>query len=131
MINKRLELYMQLKTNAAEMEEERRAWAQTLHPDVRCVIGHLHGPLLNKMLERSGHLDTEYFRSLSSGRPSLGRIEPAGLYRVVNRPARTFLADWLAEAPARNRRIINSVASSGDARLDAEAWRKRPSWILA
>ena len=88
LVRKRLALCIQLEEAASEMKEERRDWADSLHPDVHSVIGHLRGLLLEKMLARSTHDDTRYFTSLCEGRRALGPIEPAGLYRRVVRPAR-------------------------------------------
>ena len=69
---------MQISEWSKELQDQRRAWAESLHPDVKSVIGHLHGPLLQKLVAMSNHPDTEYFKSLSAGRPALGQIETAG-----------------------------------------------------
>eukprot|EP00959_Pyramimonas_sp_CCMP1952_P299458 6263339-Pyramimonas_sp.AAC.1 len=109
---------------ANELEPEREAWAAALHPDVRRVIGHLHGPLLKKLVSESGHLDKAYFDSLCSGRPALGAIQPAGLWRAAESAASVDLQDWIKEAPERNRRIVAGAKGSGDAALDQAAWSK-------
>ena len=121
LVRMRLDVCAQLEQAAVEMDGERQEWSNSLHADVHSVIGHLHGPLLDKMLSRSKHKDSRYFPSLCEGRPALGRIESAGLYRKVKRPARIELQTWLAGAPKRNREIIASVKSSGDPELDAAA----------
>jgi len=129
LISWRLKVCMRIAEWARELEPERRAWAASLHPTVHAVIGHLHGPLLEKATAAVGHGDKEYFRSLTAGRAALGKIQPAGIYRPKARSAKMSLRDWLLDAPARNRRLIASVKSSGDEVLDALAWAKREKEI--
>ena len=41
----------ELKARAKTLEPERAAWVAELHPDVAKVIGHLHLPLLDNLLQ--------------------------------------------------------------------------------
>ena len=98
----RLHTCMRILAWARELSEHRRRWATALHPQVHAVIGHLHGPLLEKLIGCSMHADEKYFGSLCAGRPALGKIQPAGIYRPLQRSAKISLDDWLRDAPARN-----------------------------
>ena len=40
----RIHACARLEAWARELEPERAEWAAALHPDVRAVIGHIHGP---------------------------------------------------------------------------------------
>ena len=128
-IRSRMRRLARIEEWSRELEGDRADWAKSLHPDVHAVIGHLHGPLLEKLVRRAGHEDVNYFRSLCAGRPALGELEPAGIYRPSAREAQFTLEEWLRKAPQRNLSIIASVGSSGDTQLDEQAWLKREKEI--
>ena len=126
----RLKVCMRILQWARELEPSRCEWAASLHPCVRAVVGHLHGPLLDKLTKAVNHGDAKYFDSLSAGRPALGKVESAGgIYQQKVKTAKCTLDAWLQGAPRTNKRIIASVKSSGDEILDALAWAKREKEI--
>ena len=129
LIKRRLSLCMLVKEWSLELGQEREQWANSLHPDVRAVIGHLHGPLLDKLLRLVNHKDVDYMSSLSSGRRALGKIAPAGIFRPVDRRAQIPLAEWIRQAPKRNKQLVAAMTSTGDADLDWAAWQKREKEI--
>ena len=129
LVERRLRVCVEIAQLAKDLEPQRLEWLASLHPDVRTVIGHIHGPLLRELLLRVRHEDSEYFASLSSGRCALGDIGAAGIYKPALKDAKTSLSQWLADGPARNRKIIAAVTPSCDDLLDNLAWSKREKEI--
>ena len=58
LVKRRWKVLARIEAWAREMAADREKWAQSLHPDVREVIGHLRGPLLEKLVKKSGADDS-------------------------------------------------------------------------
>ena len=61
LIRERLQTYVRISERAAELQQEREKWSANLRPQVKAVVGHLHGPLLQKLVAANGHCDMQYF----------------------------------------------------------------------
>ena len=76
-----------IRTWAAELEPLRKRWVEDMHPDVRKVIGHVHLPLLQRMLSYIGYIDKHYVDKLMQGRPMLGPCTPTAIFPKQSQPA--------------------------------------------
>lgn len=116
---------MQLIRDAAKrLQPERAKWSDKLHEDVKHVIGHLHLPLLQWLVEETSYPAQDYVARLMQGRPCLGEIPASGVFKKERNEASTTLQAWAATPRARNERMIGKVTSTGDLELDAKAWEK-------
>ena len=113
-----------IRSKARELRPAQRAWAETLHPNVRRVIGHIHLPLLEWLLQRIHYEDVDYVRTLTRGRNVVGQIGRSHVFPEFENPATTSVEDWMRAAPQRNMRMIESVRPSGDDALDRASWEK-------
>ena len=115
-----------IRRAAADLEGHRRTVVSRLHPGVRRVIGHIHLPLLEALLQTIDYKeDSEYISSLIRGRPMLGTgLLTTGLYPPQPSRASLTLQRWAQHPRERNLGIIRSVRASHDPELDANVWEK-------
>eukprot|EP00959_Pyramimonas_sp_CCMP1952_P332142 6954802-Pyramimonas_sp.AAC.1 len=93
---------------AQQLDGQRAAWVARLHPRVRRVIGHLHLPLLNRLLQEI-HYEEEMdcMDTLTKGRPMLGEgLLTTGLYPPQASRATTTVTQWARSPRARNLDMI-------------------------
>jgi RES domain-containing protein len=114
----------QIRRMASQLQSHRDAWRSELHPDVHQVIGHLHLPLLQWLVEDTNFPDSTYVTKLCLGKPALGEIPATGLFRAERSEAEMELAEWTSNPKARNAKLIEMVQASGDIALDMKAWDK-------
>ena len=114
----------EIKLLAKDLEPERLRWQRRLHPHVAKVIGHIHGPLLARLLKDIGHEDVEYMSTLERGRNVVGDIEATGIFPPEAKPASTTYQEWIANPRRRNLDMIAATRSSGDGDLDLAAFDK-------
>ena len=88
------------------------------------MIGHLHLPLLSKLLDKIEYEDDGYMESLMKGRPVLGQIDANANSIPTPSPATRTLSDWAANPRERNEKIIRGMRPSADPRADEQAWEK-------
>ena len=85
------------------------------------VIGHFHLPVYAWLLQDEvKYEDTSYMTSLMAGRNGIGDCGRSNVYPAFENPAQITMARWLAEREPRNKRMLRSVRSSGDADLEKE-----------
>ena len=114
----------EIKLLAKDLEPERLRWQRRLHPHVAKVIGHIHGPLLARLLKDIGHEDVECMPTLERGRNVVGDIEATGIFPPEDKPASTTYQEWIANPRRRNLDMIAATRSSGDGDLDLAAFDK-------
>ena len=90
------------------------------------MIGHLHLPLLEALLQTIGYAeDAEYMTSLMRGRPMLGTgMLTTGLYPPQQSRAVQSLTEWAANPKDRNLEMIRSGRANRDPELDEKVWDK-------
>ena len=113
-----------IRDAAQRLQCNRKAWADRLHPDVWNVIGHLHLPFLDWLAGHSEYQGQYYTKRLMDGKPTLGDIPPSGAFKPERNEATMTLHQWASNPRQRNQRMIDCMASTGDAMLDAESWAK-------
>ena len=109
---------------AWDLEPQRQAWANRLHPRIRRVIGHLHVPLIDWMVRATDHADQDYVQSLCEGRNVVGDIGRSYLYPEDHKPATIDVESWAANPGGRNRKILANIQATGDNELDEMSWEK-------
>ena len=113
-----------IRSWAEELQPQRVVWRNSLHSQVKSVIGHLHLPLYDKLLRNIEYEGKDYIDSLMQGRRMLGTIRPSGVFPECRSPATLSVKEWVANPCKRNLAMIASVRSSGDAALDKLSWEK-------
>jgi hypothetical protein len=113
-----------LRSAAARLQSQRASWEAKLHPDVRSVIGHLHLPFLQWLLEYSGFPAKDYVARLMRGKPCLGEIPASGIFFAERNEGTLSLKQWSSAPRSRNERMIAMTKSSGDNVLDNKSWEK-------
>ena len=114
----------QVRLKAAELQEQRALWTEQLHPRVRRVIGHLHLPLLNWMVNISNHSDVHYMETLMTGRNVVGEIGKAYIYPADNNPSKITVEEWARTPGSRNKKVLSNIKATGDDDLDQLSWEK-------
>ena len=114
----------EVRAKAIELEDLRHTWAAQLHPHVRRAIGHLHLPLLDWMVNVSGHRDTDYIRTLMEGRNVIGEIGRAYIYPPDDNPNEITVEEWSRSPGKRNSKVLQNIKSTNDADLDKLSWEK-------
>ena len=93
-------------------------WRQSLHPQVRQIIGRWHLPLMHILAKEAGSEDKFFCLDYSGGVPCAGRAAHSFVLPLkVTKPALT-IHDLLLQAPSRNAELLAAVRSSGDPELD-------------
>ena len=116
---------MQTMRDAAQkLQHLRGSWANTLHPDVKHVIGHLHLPFLDWLRAHVDYPCQDYVHRLMRGKPCLGEILPSGVFKAERNEVNISLQAWTSCPRERNLKMVTLVRSSGDSQLDLKAWEK-------
>ncbi|CAK0893953.1 unnamed protein product [Prorocentrum cordatum] len=102
----------------------REQYAENLHPDVHKVIGHLHLPLLEWMVDHPKYSGTDYGAWLMRGKPCLGEIPPSGVFTEDHNRGAITIEDWIACPRERNERAIRGEL----AELDLDRTCLTPWW---
>ena len=93
-------------------------WRQSLHPQVRRIIGSWHLPLMHVLAKEAGSEDKFFCLDYSGGVPCAGRAAHSFVLPLkATKPAWT-IQELLLQAPARNAELLAAVRSSGDPELD-------------
>ncbi|CAK0841615.1 unnamed protein product, partial [Prorocentrum cordatum] len=91
---------------AAWMQASESSMQKKIHPDVHKVIGHLHLPLLEWMVEHAKYSGADYVARLMRGKPCLGEIPPSGVFSEDHNRGAIAIEDWIACPRERNERMI-------------------------
>ena len=65
---------------ARRLEGKRQEWVRHMPEHIRAVAGHLHLPLLEKMLQESDYPDKTLIQDFRRGFPVMGRLPGSGVY---------------------------------------------------
>ena len=64
---------------ARKLEGKRQEWVRHMPQHIRAVAGHLHLPLLEKMLQASDYPDKTLIQDFRRGFPVMGRLPGSGV----------------------------------------------------
>ncbi|CAE7557810.1 unnamed protein product, partial [Symbiodinium pilosum] len=95
----RTNLVRQWAARAHALEEEERAFKQSLHPEVAKILAPKRLLLWRELLHQFEYPDPEVFSLITSGVSLTGEVECSGLFNSVNRPA-TMSMQQLRESAA-------------------------------
>ena len=74
------------KKRAKDLEADQKIWKDSLDPQVRKVIGHIHMPLWNEILSNIDTPDWRLCADITQGMPLTGDIPPSYLWKISDEP---------------------------------------------
>ena len=109
---------------ARELDAIREDWRQSLHPQVRKIVGGWHMPLIHVLAFEAGSQDLFFALDNSLGVSIVGRAMHSFVMPLrITRPIIT-VAEMEQHALQRNQLLLQSVRSSGDTELDEANYAK-------
>ena len=120
-----------IRSLAESLSGLQHKWQQSLHPQVRRIIGKWHLPLIHVLAKEAGSEDKFFCLDYSSGLPCAGRAAHSFVLPLkVTKPNLT-VEELLLGAPAHNAKLLASMRSSGDIELDKASLDKTQQEIDA
>ena len=118
----------QLANDLAGLQEK---WCESLHPQVRRIIGKWHLPLMHVLAKEAGSEDMFFCLDFTAGLTCAGRAAHSFVLPLkITKPALS-VQELLRNAPARNAELLAAVRSSGDIDLDRASLLKTQQEIDA
>ena len=106
-----------------------KKWCESLHPQVRRIIGTWHLPLMHVMTKEAGSEDKFFCLDFTAG--LTGRAAHSFVLPLkITKPALS-VRELIRNAPARNAELLAAVRSSGDIDLDRASLLKTQQEIDA